>query len=129
MTKLIVGFRNFANAPKTKYEFKVIHIPCNRLTIHYLTHQTVYLSIKKHLSFFDPPPTIFSPYRPSLGKSCNNCNKCCQRCAYTELKYNVIKQNIAKTNKLYINYRYFTFLDNFMLSCRHTPLSLLSSSF
>jgi hypothetical protein len=127
--KLIVRFCNFAKAPKTKCEFNITHIPCNRLNIQYLIQQTAYLSVKKHLSFFDPPPTIFGPYRPSLGRSCNNYNKCCQRCAYMELKYNVIKQNIAKMNKMYINYRYFIFLDNFMLSCRHTPLSLLSSSF
>ena len=127
MTKLIVSFCNSANTPKKKCEFNVIHILCNRFNIQYLIQQTAYLTVKKYLSFFDPPPTIFGPYRPFLGRSCNNYNKCCQICAYMELKY-VIKQNIAKTSKMYINCRYFTFLDNFMLSCRHTPLSLLSSS-
>ena len=129
MTKLIVGFHNFVKAPKKKCEFNIIRIPCNKLTIQYLIQQTAYLTIKKHLSFFDSSPTTFGPYRPSLGRSCNNRNKCCQRRADVELKYNVIKQNIAKTSKMYINYRYFTFLDNFMFSCRHTPPSLLSSPF
>jgi len=46
MTKLIVSFHNFANAPKKKCEFNVIHIPCNKLTIQYLIQQTAYFTIK-----------------------------------------------------------------------------------
>jgi hypothetical protein len=59
---------------------------------------TNYMFDHKYFLFCDAP-THFGPYRPSSGRSFIQeyiYNTCCHRCAYMELKYNVINKNIAK---------------------------------
>lgn len=67
--------------------------------IQYLIQLTARVTINSCLLFCDAPPTCFGPYRPLSGRSFMKeyiHNKCCPRCAYVELKYNVLNYNVAK---------------------------------
>jgi len=66
------------------YKFKAIHIPCNRLTIQYLSQQTAHLTINNRLLFRDAPPICFGLYRSPSGRSLTKeykYNKCYYSCA------------------------------------------------
>jgi len=96
--------------------------------VKFLIKVIAHITVNNYLLLCDDHPTCFSLYRLSSGRSLTEeyfYSKCCQRCAYGELNTVLSIKILQIMYKMWINYRYFTFLDNFMFGCRQTSMSLL----